>query len=170
MNKDICLQYFKRYPLSEIQDFIKFLFQSVMGSGHLISDPIKNYQMFLDEYNCIEYDENHILFEEISDDLLRLHLEPLKRESLEEIHKLVMLSTFSNHSKEELLTVFKEVELGIEEGWIPYDLNEWKKEVKEYIDKGCSVISHSSTFRIHYHPHYRLIKKEYKKRISTILD
>lgn len=161
MNKELWIKYFERYPLSQIQDFIKYLYQSVLGSAHLIVDENANYQRLLDEYNSIDHDKTHILYEEISDVLVRVHLEALNKEELKDIHRLFMLSAEVSSSKEELLKVFSKVEEGIVEGWIPFDINDWKKEIDEYINKGCPVVSHSEIFRKQYHPHYRLMKKEY---------
>lgn len=169
MNKDYCIQYFKRYPRSKIQDFIKFLYQSIMGSGHFIIDEDKNYEMLIKEYNSIKHDENHVLFEEISEELVRIHLEPLKRESLKEVHHLIMLSTSVKGTINDLINVFLQVEKGIIEGWIPYEIEDWNIEIRKYINNGCPIVSHTELFRKLYHPHYRLVKREYLKRISNLI-
>lgn len=166
MNKELCIKYFERYPLSQIQDFIKYLYQLVLGSGHLIQDKEENYKRLIDEYNNIEHDKHHLLYEEISDILVRVHLEALEKENLKDIHHYFMLSASYTSTKEHLLKVFDDVEEGIKEGWIPFDLLNWRKEIEEYKQKGCPVISHTEIFRKHYHPHYRLMKKEYLKKIS----
>ena len=47
--KDIWLNYFKTYPLSTIQDFIKLLYQSILGSAHLVVSVQDNYAYLLNK-------------------------------------------------------------------------------------------------------------------------
>ena len=65
--KELWNLYFKQYPLSTIQDFIKFLYQSTLGSAHLIQSVEDNYAYLLKEYESIQHDSNHILYERIHD-------------------------------------------------------------------------------------------------------
>ena len=168
MNKELYRQYFNRYPLSTIQDFIKYLYQATLGSAHLIQNVEENYNYLLKEYENIKYDSNHILYERISEDLARVHLEAIKKEDLKIFHALFMKSVEVSSSKEQLLEVFHQVEKGIQEEWIPFDLQDWKDKIKEYVDKGCPVVSHSQIFRDNYHPHYRLMKTEYLPYLECI--
>lgn len=167
-NKELWENYFKNYPLTTIQDFIKYLYQSTLGSAHLISNIEDNYNYLLNEYeNCI-HDTNHVLYEPISDELVRVHLEAIDKKDLKAYHYLFMKSVEVTSSKESLLLAFDEVEKGIIEGWIPFQLEEWKSQIKEYQLKGCPVMSHSSIFRKNYHPHYRLMKREYVPYLNLI--
>lgn len=154
-------EYFKTYPLSTIQDFIKYLYQSTLGSAHLIQNVEDNYAYLINEYENIEYDPNHILYEKISDELVRVHLEAINPKDLKVYHTLFMKSIEISNSKQELINTFHQVEKGILEGWIPFEINEWKKEISEYISKDCPTVSHSTIFKENYHPHYRLMKVEY---------
>lgn len=160
--------YFERYPLSQIQDFIKFLYQSVLGSFHLIENKQANYERLLEEVQSIQHDRKHILYEEISDELVRVHLEALNDSALPEIHRLFMKSSEITSSKEKLLDELKKAEKGIQEGWIPFTQEEWRKYVQDYIQQGCPAISHTHQFREYYHPHYRLMKKEYLEELSRL--
>ena len=159
--KELWILYFKQYPLSTIQDFIKYLYQSTLGSAHLIQSVEDNYAYLLKEYESIQHDSNHILYERISDELVRVHLEAIDENDLEVYHALFMKSVEVTSSKKQLFNVFNEVEQGILEGWIPFDLNEWINKIDEYKSKGCPAVSHSDVFRENYHPHYRLMKVEY---------
>lgn len=161
MNKELWTNYFKTYPLSTIQDFIKYLYQSTLGSAHLIQNVEDNYNYLLNEYESIQYDSNHVLYERISDELVRVHLEAIDSNDLKVYHALFMKSVDVTSSKESLLSVFDEVEKGIIERWIPFDLNEWVNKINEYKSKDCPTVSHSTIFRENYHPHYRLMKSEY---------
>lgn len=166
--KTLWMNYFKNYPLSTIQDFIKLLYQATLGSAHLIENELDNYQYLLKEYESIQYDETHPLYEKIGEKYVRIHLEAIPKEHLKTMHRLFMKSVEINTNKEDLLNQFLNVEKGIQEGWIPFELETWKKEVDEYILKGLPVVSHSEIYRKHYHPHYRLMKKEYVKLIQLL--
>ena len=167
--KELWMNYFNMYPLSTVQDFIKYLYQSAFGGGHLVVDEEENYKNLLKEYHSIEYDSNHILYEDISDELVRVHLEPLKEEHLKILHKLFLKSIFVVENKSVLEDSFQEVENGIKEGWIPFTLEQWHQQMTSYREKGYPVMSHSEIFRNHYHPHYRIVKKEYIKVLDIIL-
>lgn len=160
-NKELWNLHFKQYPLLTIQDFIKFLYQSTLGSAHLIQSVEDNYAYLLKEYESIQHDPNHILYEKISDELVRVHLEAIDENDLKVYHALFMKSVEVTSSKEQLINVFHEVKQGILDGWIPFDLYEWTNKIDEYQSKGCPAVSHSDVFRENYHPHYRLMKVEY---------
>lgn len=154
--------YFKRYPLGTIQDFIKYLYQATLGSAHLVTNQEDNYQYLVKEYETIEYDENHILFEEISDELVRVHLEAIPKDYLSYYHYFFMLSVEMNEDKQKIMDALVNVQN------IPFAKDEWDKYVEEYIQKGCPVMRHSELFRKQYHPHYRLMKKEYVPYIQLL--
>lgn len=160
-NKELWKEYFQVYPLSEIQDFIKFLYQANLGSAHFIDNQKDNFEFLLKEYDSIEYDENHPLFERISNEYVRVHLEAIKKEHLKIMHYFFMKSVEIKSNKKDFIEALHEVEEGIKEGWIPFDLENWRKEMDEYCKKECPVVSHTSQFRKYYHPHYRLMKSEY---------
>ena len=153
--------YFHRYPLSSSQDFVKFLYQSYLGGGHLITNEEDNYQYLLKEYNEIKYDENHILFEEISDDLVRVHLEALKEDELKLMHRLFMLSASYSLSKDSFIEKLNHVENMIKDGLLPLNYDEYKTYIEKYKDDNYPLVRHSASFKELYHPHYRLMKKQY---------
>lgn len=155
-------EYFRQYPLSTMQDFVKYLYQATLGSAHLVSNQEANYQYLVKEYDEIIKDYQHILFEEISDDLVRVHLEAIPQNYLAYYHHFFMLSVDIEEDKQKLTEVLESVED------IPFNKDEWKQYIKEYIDNGCPVMRHSEIFREHYHPHYRLMKKKYIPYIQLL--
>ena len=149
MNKYIQESY-KRYPNQEIQDLIKLNYQAILGSGHLINNIEDNYNYLLNEYQSIKYDSTHILYEEISDELVRVHLEAIEEKDLKIYHFFFMKSIAIKHELNQLLEVLNSIK------------NEDNaQKIDEYINLGCPMISHSSSFRKQYHPHYRLMNRMY---------
>lgn len=166
--KQIWIQYFEKYPLGEIQDFIKLLYQSVLGSAHLVVSVQDNFAYLTQEYESITYDASHIFYEEISDDLVRVHLEAIPKKHLKTMHTLFMKSVNVQEDKSKLIEVLQEARELVDKGMLPFDLKEYERTLKEYIKTGCPVMSHSETFKKYYHPHYRLMKKEYLKYIDLL--
>lgn len=166
--------YFHRYPSSSSQDFVKFLYQSYLGGGHLITNEEDNYKYLLKEYNELIYDENHILFEEISDDLVRVHLEALKEDELKLMHRLFMLSASYSLPKDCFIKELNHVEDMIKDELIPLSYDEYKTYIEKYKEENYPLVRHSVSFRENYHPHYRLMKKQYipllelLKKMSTL--
>ena len=154
--------YFKQYPLGTMQDYIKYIYQATLGSAHLVANQEDNYQYLIKEYETIEYDEEHILFEEISEELVRVHLEAIPKAYLAYYHHFFMLSVDVKEDKQKLIDALLHAED------IPFSKEEWNAYVEEYIQKGCPVMRHSEIFRKHYHPHYRLMKKEYIPYIQLL--
>ena len=168
--------YFKKYPLSSSQDFVKFLYQAYLGGGHLIVSEEENYKYLLKEYSEIKYDENHILYEDISDDLVRVHLEALKEDELKLYHRLFMLSSSYSQSKEDFIFALEKVGNMIKDGLLPLSYEEYKTYTLKYKEENYPLVRHTSSFRDMYHPHYRLMKKEYLpfidllKKINVLSD
>ena len=95
--------YFKQYPLGTMQDYIKYIYQATLGSAHLVANQEDNYQYLIKEYETIEYDEEHILFEEISEELVRVHLEAIPKAYLAYYHHFFMLSVDVKEDKQKLI-------------------------------------------------------------------
>lgn len=161
MNNPLWSKYFQEYPFSTIQDFIKYLYQSTLGSAHFITDPSENFEAFINEYHSIDHDDQHVLYEPLNEDFGRIHLEALNEQHLKIIHQWILKSVSVTSSKDSLIQCFNKVEKDILEGWIPFSLESWQTEIKNYQQNGCPAVSHSQIFKQHYHPHYRIIKKEY---------
>ena len=98
--------YFKQYPLGTMQDYIKYIYQATLGSAHLVANQEDNYQYLIKEYETIEYDEEHILFEEISEELVRVHLEAIPKAYLAYYHHFFMLSVDVKEDKQKLIDAF----------------------------------------------------------------
>ena len=156
MNKYIQESY-QRYPNQKLQDLIKLNYQAILGSGHLISNIQDNYQYLLKEYKSIQFDKNHILYEEISDELVRVHLEAIEEKYLKLYHFLFMKSVSIKHELNQLLDVLNKIR---------NDDN--SNEIDEYIKNGCPMVSHTDSFREEYHPHYRLMNKDYIQYIDVL--
>ena len=155
--KKYILESYQRYPNQKTQDLIKLNYQAILGSGHLINNIDDNYRYLLNEYKNIQYDENHVLYEEISNELVRVHLEAIEEKYLRIYHFLFMKSVSIKHEMNTFINLLNEIKT-----------DENKTEIEEYINKGCPMVSHSESFREEYHPHYRLMNKIYLPYIDLL--
>ena len=167
-HKEIWINYFKNYPETTIQDFMKLLYQSVFGGGHLIMDEEANYHRFLEEYQSLSKPSKDECFEIISERFVRVHMASLDEKYLKVFHQLFVKSTALSGTVEDLEELFHEVEQGILEAWIPFSMTSWKQAVTDYRKQGYPILRHSETFRQIYHPHYRLMDRRYVPWVPVI--
>lgn len=159
-----------RYPDMQIQDFVKFLYQATLGPAHLIENKVANYQYFLNEYHNIEKDKSHILIEEISDEYVRIHLEALSEESLDVYYQLFLKSAEVKNDYDTFVNELSLIEKEIIAGNLPFDIHEWKQYLKSYQENDYPMVSHTDNFRNSYHPHYRVIKKQYLIELGDLYE
>ena len=69
-------RHFNKYPNSEVQDFIKLIFQSEFAGGHMIESFDKALTYLNNEASTIDLNDNSLLYEYISDNIVRINLAP----------------------------------------------------------------------------------------------
>ena len=152
--KEYILNQFKLYPQLELQDLMKFLYQSSFGCEHLVSDfsTVKSSIEQELQDNKDPYDS----IEELDGDYIRLHLNyglnvnTLSRSSQQEKNGVkqiedkiqILLDLISNHT-------------------LPFSFKESNEILLKWKKDGYPAIHHSNTFNQLYHPAYRLIHKKY---------
>lgn len=156
--KEYILHQFQTYPQLELQDLMKFLYQSSFGCEHLVSDFSKvksnielELQMSKNPYDSIE---------ELDGDYVRLHLN--YGLSVNTLSTLFILSSQQekNGTKqlEDKIQILLEL---ISNHTLPFSLNESNEILLKWKAEGYPAIHHSNTFNQLYHPAYRLIHKKY---------
>lgn len=153
--RQILLDHQARYPLSEAQDYLKLLYQSEFGGGHLIENP----QWALD-YLKSELREMSPAgtpgLESIGGGLCRLHLQELNALGLrpETVNGLFLETCRPRGSMESL-----EKKLALLTEAIPGT----DAAVADYRAAGCPSLRHSAAYREAYHPAYRLVPEAARK-------
>lgn len=155
--KEYILNQFKLYPQLELQDLMKFLYQSSFGCEHLVSD-------FSTVKSNIEQElQNHKdssdSIEELDGDYIRLHLNYGLNVNT--------LSTLFIRSCQQEKNGVKQLENKIQtlldlifDNTLPFSYEESKDLLLKW-KKRVSCLHHSDTFNQLYHPAYRLIHKKY---------
>ena len=74
--KNIILEHVKKYPLMEIRDIAKLIYQNEFGGGHMISDSSMSLRRIQEEYQSLDSDALCVLHvvESIGNGLSRIYL------------------------------------------------------------------------------------------------
>ncbi len=150
----------KYYPELGVEDVAKLLYQGVMGMDHLLKDPQKFREDFLQEWARLGGPlPGEPLFDPVSLDwrTARLHLRGAKARGWEP-HALVehlLAQPAKNGAREELLQLWKELQVLAHRGRLPWDAQDLQT-VERLIQRG-EVPHHSPKFQRLYQPAYRLV-------------
>ncbi len=164
---DILLSHYKKYPLMEVEDYIKLIYQSVFGPHHFQENPsIETVRLWIErELSSVKLSYN--LIEDIGNDYVRVHLGVILKNKIatEEVVEAFVNSMNDYLNLDSADIMFN---LGINHLKLFY-LNNYERtkaeaaiiQIDEYLKSGVRPIHHSQTFRDNYHPHYRVIAKKY---------
>lgn len=149
----------KRMPEMQIQDAVKFIFQSEYGPGHLLKNQDYAVKMLKEEIELTKQDQAEIV--PISDDLVRLNLGGFSEADIPLIIE-AMIKTAEGIKPDRKqfyrkLDELKEMNL--------FSKDELNSFLEDYVNRDSLMISHSDHYRALYQPHYRILKKEYAEDI-----
>lgn len=147
----------KRYPLMNEDDVVKFVFQGMLGVGHLIAsvDDAKN--RLAAEMASLEPDESEPLIEKISTDWVRLNLRPAKAKGMTEDD----IAWYLVRSAEWGLLSF--TRQNVYNFCVKLDGSDKMKAAAEKVLDDNRLPSHSEQYREAYRPAYRVLYKDFKK-------
>lgn len=140
--KELLNEHLQRYPEMECIDQIKLAYQSVYGPYHMHKSDYLNY-LIIEDCNESEY------VEYLGDKYARFYFDKNTDKKL--LCHLFELSMVKENKDELFIEYLKDIE-GSE----------------EYLKDGIRDIHHSKTYNEQYHPHYRLIKRDYAFYYSVI--
>ncbi len=152
---DIIAQHEEKYPLMEIQDYVKLAYQNEFGPLHL-AEKERLYKGIQTELAQISGQEGSCTAEKIGNGLSRISFCGLPHPDTDaNLLAALMILTMERHNgtMEAFESKLKEIEskFGPEgENWL-----------EAYRADGCRPVSHSETYRRAYQPHYRVIKTKY---------
>ncbi len=168
------MTHYERYPLMQIEDFIKLIYQRSFGPRHFsqsISEE-KIMSMLKDELQLLEPMKESIWHEDIGGGYCRIHLDAvlLGKISIEELSQAFVKSmsdaSIPNPKAKNILLSSIDVLLElITKGMISLPIALATEFVQRYLDSDIMAIHHSEIFKEKYHPHYRVIKTKYIKEL-----
>lgn len=148
----------KRYPHLTSLDLLKLVYQNEFGPGHFITDEGASLKRLEVEVQQLGQAHRDLLFEDIGNDLMRLHLNALGTSlSLKTVNRFFTLTAQekqgSVESFEDKLQILLE----------HYPSEELRRHIKEHKDAGYPPFSHSETYRKQYAPSYRVVKADFAR-------
>lgn len=174
--KQILLDHYHKYPLMQMEDFLKLLYQSHFGPRHMSSHPslerVKGY--LHQELKEMETQADRVTLEDIGGGYVRIYLESILNEqfSIDEVAELFYESMVecAEASIEHLGSFRQSVNLLIQliiEKFIPFELKPSNDLIDSYFQEGIRPIHHSKIYNQNYNPHYRVVslKRLQNKRV-----
>lgn len=150
-------EHLKKYPLMETTDIIKLHLQGLLGPGHLVLDRNRVLNNLKNEYEIAkDINYSYDLIEKISDKYVRVYIVPYFNK-FGNFEKLADAFVKSSHNKYDIEKYKEEIRKLI--------TKENKKKIEEYLNLPSVLISHSSTYKENYFPHYLVVDMEYLDEI-----
>ncbi len=158
IKKQLALQR-KRRPQMKEEDTVKFVFQGMLGVGHLVASPGEALIRLDREYREVSTDDTEPLTEKLSTDWIRLNLRPAKAQGMtaEEIAGYVFESAGIRplpFTRQDVCDFCVKLDSG----------NEKMRAAAEKMLDENRLPSHSDDYREAYHPAYRVL---YQKIMKT---
>ncbi len=155
-----------RYPLMQVQDVYKMLYQGEFGVKHIIDNP-EAARRYLDiELEQVNPDAYMFLWELITPDssMIRVNLRSFKANQLDPDNlweAMVKTAETVTGDSVRFVDYWQQVMLAIEEGILPFHGQEAYVYLQTMTDHGLPVVHHSEIYREAYHPAYRVIAMDY---------
>ena len=151
------------YPISKETDYLKMIYQSVFGVGHLIKDldKAKNYLLF--EMENLTYEKFESLYEYISDDFVRINLRPYKFLNLdidELLNGMIDCANSNTGTYQDALCKIDILRDLVKTKVINININYIDEILKQYPNE-LPLFHHSEEYRQAYSPHYRVVKASF---------
>ena len=154
----------RRYPAMEQEDAVKFVFQAMLGAGHLLSSRDRTEQYIARETEPLTADPAEPLWEALSPAWCRLHLRGAKERGITPsvIAGLMVTSRSGPKYTRQDVHDFCVRLAASEEKWIT------DPGALDRIPDETWLPSHSSAYREQYHPSYRVISAGWIPYIETV--
>lgn len=151
----------KRYPQMTEEDIVKFVFQGMLGVGHLIASEEEAKRRLEAEMEPLAPDDSEPLAEKISTDWFRLNLRPAKAKGMtsEEIARVLVRS-----AQRETLSFTRQ---NVYNFCVKLDGSEQMKAAAEKVLDENWLPGHSEPYRAAYHPAYCVVHREFRKLLAS---
>lgn len=154
--------HYAHYPNMELQDFYKLVFQHTFGPEHAICNDNESYHKLEVELQCMKHKQKE-RFEDIGNHYIRYHLNPNDELPITIINKMFLYGAqhkdISNIEYDKNIQVLKAF---FHKHYLPFAPIE---------DKDTFMpISHSDTYKNMYHPHYRVLDKQFQTYYPLFLE
>ncbi len=156
--KNAILQEKFLHPLALPQDYIKLIFQSEFGPGHLIADGDMAKKRLWDEWERVK-DLDFEPRQDIGGGYIRFNIKGIDKKELENIN-IAFVTSANNKTGTDTGFIYK-INLLLQmaqEGMLSFDYEDAKQAVDVYLAGGIRPTSHTQVYHMHYTPAYRVVK------------
>ena len=160
-------QHVRSHPELELQDAIKFLYQSCMGPGHLGLDSQAVLDRLEAEWADVEGDADAPLTEPLGGGLCRLSLAACKGQGLEPstlaalfLHTAQTVTPDRQALEESLNLLYS----------LPFPRAEVDRVLEDYRKAGMPAVHHSDRYRRVYSPAYRVVDQDLARLLPLLAN
>ena len=170
--KNIILEHVKKYPLMEIRDVAKLIYQSEFGGGHMIPNSQMSLNRIQEEYSSLDFEALNTPFvvENIGNGMARIYLSCMNHGVPAEILNEMFVHS-ANNKRGTLSGLAEKIELVVsmcQDGLLSYPADETISFFEAWENDGYPAMSHSEMYRQNYHPAYRVIEDNFVKLYEVI--
>ena len=170
--KNIILEHVHKYPLMEIRDVAKLIYQSEFGGGHMIPNSQMSLKRIQEEYKSLTPEALNVssVVETIGNGLARIYLSCLDHGiSANVLNEMFVHS--ANNKKGSVSGLEEKINLVIsmcQDGFLSYSIDEATEFFDAWSQDGYPAMSHSETYRQNYYPAYRVIEDNFVKLYEVV--
>lgn len=167
--KRLLLEHKIRYPLMQLLDCVKLLYQNEYGSEHMVSDRQASLLRIQREYDDSAPADR--LYEDIGNSILRINLGAAKQAALSPtaINKLFIMSSLNSRgNNESFIRKLEYLKNLCDSSELPYNGALIPAIIAEFIYNGFQAFRHSDEYRKAYKPSYRVVNAENIKYLPLI--
>lgn len=169
------IHFAEEHPAAQPQDYLKRLYQSEFGGGHMIEDEEKSLRLLQEEIaGLTERQLRAPYFEPFCGNFCCMNLSVSKEAPPELINRLFVASSKQVAAGaafrfEEKLRVL--LALCAERGELfPFSQQEMEDAAKEFLNAGMPLLHHSDAYRRAYAPAYRVVRKEFVRLLPMFVE
>ena len=158
--RDVLLRQYNKYPVMQLQDAVKLIYQSEFGGGHMIENEAASLRRLKEEFGALRAaPASGDMFENIGGGICRLHLHALGDISLATVNRMFVVSANGvQGSPCRFEQKLKSLVQCCADAALSFDVQETKAYISTLKEKGYPAVGHSEAYRQAYAPAYRVIK------------
>lgn len=158
--KEIIKRQAQEYPLMEMEDAVKLVYQHTFGMDEKLDLEA--------EYIEAKKDPEEYLCEDIGGGYYRVHLNGLPNGNLD-LKKLgdILERSYMDQGQAESIELRDKFEENLKdlydivrEGYFCFEYKEFQKFLWDYEEKGYPVLAHTRTYESQYEPHYVVVRQD----------
>lgn len=152
----------EKYRHMQPTDAVKLIYQNEFGGGHLINDEAACLAYLRQEYESVIRSPEVAVWEPIGNNIIRVQLAALDIHRLDQLgHAFIASAAVHTGTQASFFAKLEVVRNLAQAGIFPFDALALDTYLAGYRDAGFPPVSHSESYRQHYKPAYRVVRKDF---------